>query len=390
MEVYLDNASTTFPKPKQVINGMYEYMLNVGGNAGRGNYSNSLQSNRYLYNARENICNFFGFNSPSNVIFTNNVTTSINILIKGILKHGDHVLTSSMEHNSVIRPLFSCKNLLGIKLDIIESDSQGFINIEDFKNKITPKTKLVIITQASNVTGSIQDIKTIGSLCNDNGVFFIVDSSQGAGVLDINMSSIHANAIAFTGHKGLLGPQGIGGFIIDDKLNEACDTLLEGGTGSLSYSLEQPKFLPDKFECGTLNLPGIVGLSEGIKYINSIGLNTIYEHNNYLINYLLSELLNIDGIKVYGDISGKMLTTCLSINLDSIDPSELGYYLECNGIKTRCGLHCSPLAHKTIGTYPTGTVRLSISYFTTKEDIDYTIMTLNRSVTDILLSKSNK
>lgn len=390
MEVYLDNASTTFPKPKQVINGMYEYMLNVGGNAGRGNYSNSLQSNRYLYDARENICNFFGFNSPSNVIFTNNVTTSLNILIKGLLKHGDHVITSSMEHNSVIRPLFSCKELLGINLDIIKSDSQGFINIEDFKSKITPKTKLVIITQASNVTGSIQDIKTIGSICNDNGVFFIVDSSQGAGVLDINMNSIHANAIAFTGHKGLLGPQGIGGFILDDKLNESCNTLFEGGTGSLSYSLEQPNFLPDKFECGTLNLPGIVGLSEGIKYINSIGLNTIYEHNNYLLNYLLNGLLNISGINVYGDISGKMLTTCLSINLPSIDPSELGYYLECNGIKTRCGLHCSPLAHKTIGTYPTGTVRLSISYFNTKEDIDYTIMILNKSITDILLSKSNK
>lgn len=390
MEVYLDNASTTFPKPKQVIDSMYEYMLNTGGNAGRGNYSNSLQSNRYLYDARETICNFFGFNSPSNVIFTNNVTTSLNILIKGILRHGDHVITSSMEHNSVIRPLFSCKNLLGIKLDIIESNSQGFIDIENLKNKITPKTKLVVITQASNVTGSIQDIQAIGKICADNNVFFIVDSSQGAGVLDINMNNINANAIAFTGHKGLLGPQGIGGFILDDKFNESCNTLFEGGTGSLSHSLDQPNFLPDKFECGTLNLPGIVGISEGIKYINSIGLNTIYEHNNYLINYLLNGLLNIDGIKVYGDISGKMLTTCISINLSSIDPSELSYYLECNGIKTRSGLHCSPLAHKTIGTYPTGTVRLSISYFTTKEDIDYTIMILNKAVTDILLYKSNK
>ena len=385
MEVYLDNASTTFPKPKQVINAMYEYMLNIGGNSGRGNYSNFLQSNRYLYESRENICNFFGFNNPSNVIFTNNVTSSLNILIKGILQRGDHVLTSSMEHNSVIRPLFSCKELLEIKLDIIESNSQGFINIDDLRNKITPKTKLVVITQASNVTGSIQDIKTIGKICNENGVFFIVDSSQGAGVLDINMNTIKANAIAFTGHKSLLGPQGVGGFILDDKLNESCKTLFEGGTGSLSYSLEQPKFLPDKFECGTLNLPGIVGLSEGIKFINSVGLNTIYEHNNYLINYLLNGLLNIDGITVYGDISGKSLTTCISINLSSIDPSEVGYYLECNGVKTRCGLHCSPLAHKTIGTYPTGTIRLSISYFTTKEEIDYALMILNRATTNILL-----
>lgn len=377
MEVYLDNSSTTFPKPKQVIDSMYKYMLDIGGNAGRGNYSNSLQSNRYLYDARETVCNFFGFDSPSNVIFTSNVTASLNILIKGILKPGDHVITSSMEHNSVIRPLFFCKEHLKIDLDIIKADSFGFINITDLENKINDKTKLVVVTQASNVTGSIQNISDIGKICNAKNIFFIIDSSQGAGVIDINMKAVNANAIAFTGHKSLLGPQGIGGFILDSKFNESCSSLLHGGTGSLSYSLDQPDFLPDKFECGTHNLPGIIGLAEGIKYINSIGLNKIYEHNNYLINYLLNGLLNIDGITVYGDISGKMLTTCISINVKSLDPSELSYYLECKGIKTRAGLHCAPLAHKTIETYPTGTVRLSISYFSTKEEIDYTLMNLN-------------
>jgi cysteine desulfurase family protein len=378
MEVYLDNASTTFPKPKQVIDAMYNYMLNIGGNAGRGNYSNSLQGNRYLYDAREIICDFFGYDSPSNVIFTNNVTTSLNILIRGILKPGDHVITSSMEHNSVIRPLFFCKEHLKIKLDILKANPEGFIDINDLKRKITSKTKLVVVTQASNVTGSIQDVHTIGKICNDNNVFFIVDSSQGAGVLNINMKDIKANAIAFTGHKSLLGPQGIGGFILDSKFNDSCSSLLHGGTGSLSYSLEQPDFLPDKFECGTLNLPGIVGLAEGIKYINSVGLDKIYEHNNYLVNYLLAGLLNIDGINIYGDLSGKNLTTCISMNINSLDSSELGYYLECDGIKTRSGLHCSPLAHKTIGTYPTGTVRLSVSFFTTKKEIDYTLMILNK------------
>lgn len=378
MEVYLDNASTTFPKPKQVIDAMYNYMLNIGGNAGRGNYSNSLESNRYLYNAREVVCNFFGYDSPSNVIFTNNVTTSLNILIKGILQFGDHVITSSMEHNSVIRPLYFCKEQLKIKLDIVNANSSGFIDIEDFKRKITDKTKLVIMTQASNVTGSIQDLQRIGEICNQHNVFFIIDSSQGAGVLDLNMKNIKANAIAFTGHKGLLGPQGVGGFILDSKLNDSCLPLLHGGTGSLSYSLEQPDFLPDKFECGTHNLPGIIGLAEGIKFINSIGLSNIYEHNKYLINKLLNGLLNMKNIIVYGDISGNMLTTCVSINSNLLDASELGYYLECNGIKTRCGLHCAPIAHKTIGTFPNGTVRLSISYFTTKKDIDYTLMTLNK------------
>ena len=378
MEVYLDNSSTTFPKPKQVIDSMYKYMLSIGGNAGRGNYSNSLQSNRHLYNARETVCDFFGFDSPSNVIFTSNVTVSLNILIKGILKSGDHVITSSMEHNSVIRPLFFCKEHLKIELDIIDADSAGFIDIDDLKNKLTKKTKLVIITQASNVTGSIQNIYDIGKICRKNNIFFIIDSSQGAGVIDINMKNVNANAIAFTGHKSLLGPQGIGGFILDSRLNESCSSLLHGGTGSLSYSLDQPEFLPDKFECGTHNLPGIVGLTEGIKYINTIGLSNIYAHNHYLTDRLLNGLSNIDGITIYGDLSGKMLTTCISINLKSLDSSELGYYLECSGVKTRSGLHCSPLAHKTIGTYPNGTVRLSVSYFTTKKEIDYALTILNK------------
>lgn len=380
MEVYLDNAATTFPKPKQVVDAMYNYMLNIGGNAGRGNYSNSLQSNRCLYDARETICNFFGYDNPSNVIFTNNVTTSLNMLIKGLLKPGDHVITSSMEHNSVIRPLIDCKNSIHIDLDIINADSKGFISVDDIEKSIRSETKLVVITQASNVTGSIQNIKQIGKLCKDNGIFFIVDSSQGAGVLDINMKLIYADAIAFTGHKSLLGPQGIGGFIINDNLNKNCLSILQGGTGSLSYSLEQPDFLPDKFECGTHNLPGIVGLSESIKFINSIGLNEINEHNKYLLKYLLNGLMNISGLKVYGDTSGNNSTTCVSINSDSLDASELGYLLENEGIKTRCGLHCSPLAHKTIGTYPNGTVRLSLSYFTTKADIEYTLKSINKII----------
>ncbi|MBZ0314654.1 aminotransferase class V-fold PLP-dependent enzyme [Clostridium butyricum] len=378
MDVYLDNSSTTFPKPKQVIDGMYNYMLNIGGNAGRGNYTNTLQSNRFLYEAREIVSDFFGFSSPSNIIFTNNVTTSLNMLIKGLIKQGDHVITSSMEHNSVLRPLINCKELLDINLDIIDADESGFINVSDFRSKITSATKLVVLTQASNVTGSIQNIAEVGKICKEKNVFFIVDSSQGAGVLELNINSVNANAIAFTGHKSLLGPQGIGGFIIDDKLNDSCKSILHGGTGSLSYSLDQPDFLPDKFECGTHNMPGIVGLSEGIKFINSTGLKTIYEHNHYLINYLLDGLKNIQDIIIYGDSTGKNITTCVSINMKSLDSSELGYSLENNGIKTRCGLHCAPLAHKTIGSYPNGTVRLSVSYFNTKEEIDFTLKTLNK------------
>lgn len=385
MEIYLDNASTTFPKPKQSIDAMYNYMLNVGGNSGRGNYSNSLESNRYLYNARELVSNFFNFDCPENVIFTSNVTESLNMLIKGLLKQGDHVLTSSLEHNSVVRPLYSCVESLNVKLDFIKCTSTGFIDIDDFKNKILPNTKLVIITQVSNVTGSIQDLKAIGEICKQNNIFFIVDSAQGAGVIKLDIKSINANAIAFTGHKSLLGPQGIGGFIIDNELNDSCISIIHGGTGSMSSSMYQPNFLPDKFESGTLNMPGIVGLSESIKYINSIGLDNIYSHNKYLITYLLEGLLNIKNIIVYGDLSGKSLTTCISINMKSMDCSELSYLLDCEGIKTRSGLHCSPLAHQTIGTYPTGTVRLSISYFNTKADIDYTLLILNKIANKLII-----
>lgn len=378
MDVYLDNAATTYPKPKQVLDSMYNYMLNVGGNANRGTYSNSITTNKYLFNARSVICDFFGFNSPSNVIFTNNVTTSLNILIKGILKPGDHAITSSMEHNSVLRPLEYCKTNFNINFDIINADNNGFMNISDLEKSIKPNTKLIILTQASNVTGSIQKIYEVGQLCRKHNIMFLLDSSQGAGVLNINMQELNINALAFTGHKSLLGPQGIGGFIIDDDYNNMCSSLLQGGTGSMSYSLKQPDFLPDKFESGTLNMPGIVGLSSAIEYINSIGITTIYEHNNYLLNYLLDGLLNIKDIKVYGDLTGKNTTTCISITSHSMDTSELGYYLDTNGIKTRSGLHCSPLAHKTIGTFPNGTVRISISNFTTKSELDYTLSVLNK------------
>lgn len=378
MDVYLDNAATTYPKPKQVLDSMYNYMLNIGGNANRGTYSNSIATNKYLFNARSVICDFFGFNSPGNVIFTNNVTTSLNILIKGILKPGDHAITSSMEHNSVLRPLEYCKTNLNIDFDIINANNNGFINISDLEKSIKPNTKLIILTHASNVTGSIQKIYEAGQLCKKHNIMFLLDSSQGAGVLNINMKELNINALAFTGHKSLLGPQGIGGFIIDDDYNNMCSSLLQGGTGSMSYSLDQPDFLPDKFESGTLNMPGIVGLSSAIEYINSIGINTIYEHNNYLLNYLLEGLLNIKDIKVYGDLTGKNITTCISITSKSMDTSELGYYLDTNGIKTRSGLHCSPLAHKTIGTFPNGTVRMSISNFTTKSELDYTLLVLNK------------
>lgn len=378
MEVYFDNASTTFPKPQIVADSIYNYLVNVGGNANRSNHSNSLESNRQLFIARERLCNFFNFDKVENVIFTNNITTSLNMLIKGVLKPGDHVITSSMEHNSVLRPIISCKDNLNVEVDILPCSISGFLDIDTLKKTIKKNTKLIIITHASNVTGSIQPLVDIGNLCKSKGIFFIVDSAQTAGVLNIDINEINANAIAFTGHKSLLGPQGIGGFIIDDSLNNICTPIIEGGTGSSSHSLYQPDFLPDKFEVGTLNMPGIIGLSASIDFINTIGLDAIKDKNSYLLKTLLEGLLNIDGYKVYGDTSGINTTSCISLNYKDLDPAELSFFLENHGIKNRAGLHCAPLAHETIGTFPSGTVRLSLGYFNTNDELDYTLKILNK------------
>ena len=377
MEVYLDNASTSFPKPKVMADAMYDYIINVGGNSGRGNYSNSYESNKLILLTREKIADFFNYNKSENVIFTNNITSSLNILIKGILKQNDHVISTTLEHNSVLRPLFECSNLLNVNVDLVNSSKDGFINPIDIKNKINKNTKLVIISHASNVVGSIQNIEEIGAICKENNIFFIIDTAQTAGMIKVDMQRCNANAIAFTGHKSLLGPQGIGGFIIDDSLNDECSSILSGGTGSLSHSLNQPNFLPDKFECGTLNSPGIVGLYNSIDFINKEGLETIYSKNFYLRSKLYEGMLNIDGIKLYGNTDFSKYTTCISFNYKSFDPAEVSYFLECNGIKTRSGLHCAPLAHKSIESYPGGTIRFSLGYFNTEEEIDYTLSILN-------------
>ena len=378
MDIYLDNASTTFPKPKQVSDSIYNFLTNIGGNSGRSNHSNGLKSNRILYDTREILANFFNFDSPENVIFTNNITTSLNTLINGIVRPGDHIITSSMEHNSVIRPLYNLKELLNIEIDIVDANTEGFINSHHILKLIKPNTKLVVLSHASNVTGSIQPIKEIGDICKSNNIFFILDSAQGAGVLKCDFKEMNLNALAFTGHKNLLGPQGIGGFIIDDKLNDICRPFVFGGTGSLSHSLSQPNFLPDKFESGTLNMPGIVGLYEAINFINNEGLSTIYEHNKSLHSYFIKELLNINNVIYFGDPTGFNSTTCISFNLNNMDTAELSFELDNTyGIKNRSGLHCSPFAHKTIGSYPTGTVRLSLSYFNNKSEIDYTLKSIS-------------
>lgn len=376
MKIYLDNAATTFPKPPEVYTSMMNYMMNIGTNPGRGASSASLAGNRVILNCRYALMDFFHFDKVENVIFTSNVTTSLNTLIKSSVHRGWHVITSSMDHNATLRPLNSLFKKGIIELDIIPCSKDGIINVDDFINTLKPNTKLVVLSHASNIIGSIQPIEAIGKICKAKDIYFIIDAAQTAGVLPLDFYKLNCNALAFTGHKSLLGPQGTGGFLIDDKFNEECCPFIEGGTGSQSSSIVQPNFLPDKFESGTLNAPGIAGLLEGINFINTQGLNSIRENEEYLCKNLMEGLLNIPSIKIYGITSTR--TATISINSTKIDNSELGFILDTEyGITTRTGLHCAPLAHKTIGAYPSGTLRFGIGPFNDTKDINYTLNALN-------------
>lgn len=378
MKVYLDNAATSYPKPQTVYNSVLNYMTNIGSNIGRGGYSHALQGNRLIYNCRETISNFFNFDKPENVIFTSNITASLNILIKSIVKDGWHVITTSMEHNSVLRPLNSLHQSGKIELDIIECNAQGFLDVEVFRKNIKKNTKLVVMSHSSNVIGSIQPIEKIGNICKEYNIYFIIDTAQTAGVLPIDFYKVNCSALAFTGHKSLLGPQGIGGFVISDSLNEIAVPFIEGGTGSLSESILQPNILPDKFESGTMNAPAIAGLLEGIKFINSEGLQTIFERESHLTNLFINEMRNMKDIIVYGSLEQNSRTSAISINSTKIDNSEFGFILDNEyGIMTRTGLHCAPLAHRTIGTFPQGTLRFSFGAFNDENDVNYAVSAIN-------------
>ena len=377
--IYLDNAATSFPKPQIVIDDMMNYMMNCGGNASRGSSSIALAGNRAIYDCRETIANFFNFDKVENVIFTNNITTSLNIILHSLVKENWHVITTTMDHNSVLRPLEKLKNTLNIEVDYAKADNEGFISPSTIESLIKSNTKLVIMSHASNLTGSIQDITSIGAICKKHGIFFVVDTAQTAGIIPIDMKASNINVLAFTGHKSLFGPQGIGGFIIDDKINEVMDIVFAGGTGSSSFSLEHPRELPDKFECGTLNTPGIIGLNSGINFIKKEGLEKIRAKEEKLCAYALTELSKIDNIIIYGSMDASKRTSTILFNIKDIDSSELGFYLDFEkGIVTRTGIHCAPLGHQTLVHDQHGGVRISPGYFNTKEDIDLLIDSLKK------------
>ena len=374
--VYMDNGATSYPKAPGVGESMSDYILNIGTNVNRGAYSSSFKAENTVYETRELLCELFHFNKPENVVFTKNITESLNVLLKSLLKENDHVIVSSMEHNAVMRPLNSLNKVEYTKVMCSE---RGELNIEDVEKAIRENTKAVIMTHASNVSGSILDLEKVGQVCRKHNLFFIIDSAQTAGFLDIDIHGLNADALGFTGHKSLLGPQGIGGFIINDRINKEMTSYIEGGTGSLSDAEIQPDYMPDKFEAGTLNIPGIFGLNTSLKYLLSCGVKNIREKENFLMNRFLEGVINIDNIKLIGKNTNQDRTGILSIDFIDNDNGLVSYELSKEyGIMTRSGMHCAPSAHRTLGTFPKGTVRFSVSHFTTIEEIDYTIDCINK------------
>lgn len=378
--IYLDNASTSFPKAPTVATAMSDYITNRGININRSSYSLAYDVEDIIYTTRQRLHTLFNGHDPSHVIFTQNVTMSLNMVIKGLLKASDHVLVSSMEHNAVMRPLTQLLDK-GITFDIIPCDKTGSIQLESMDSLIRPNTVAMIINHSSNVCGTIQPLKSIGSICKAHNLQFIVDAAQTAGVIPIDMKACHIDALCFTGHKGLLGPQGIGGIILTKEMAQTLTPLIAGGTGSFSHLETMPTHMPDAFESGTLNLPGIIGLNEGLSYIESQGMENIHNHELTLTKTFLEGLQDIEHINVIGKQNLQDRTAVVSITIDGMDPANIAYELESTyHIMTRVGLHCAPRAHQTLGTYPEGTVRFSFGYANTLKDVEAALSALNTIV----------
>ena len=379
--IYLDNAATTFPKPEAVYNAMMDCMKNYCANPGRAGHKLAMKAAREIYDARENIAKLLNVDNPMDIVFTNNATDSLNLAIKGVVNEGDHIITTSMEHNSVIRPIKALEKI-GVENTIVQCDEQGFLNIDDLEKAIKSNTKLIVTTHASNVCGTLIDIKSISEIARNHNILYLIDASQTLGVYNIDLKGIKADMLAAPGHKGLLGPQGTGILYIREGLS--LDILKEGGTGSRSEDLFQPDLVPDKYESGTHNTPGIVGLNEGVKFIFKEGIDKIKEHEEELCKYMLERLEEIPNIKIYGLKDAKKRASVISINIGNMDSGEITFLLDSEyDIATRSGIHCAPLAHKTLGTLEQGAVRFSIGYFNTKEEIDKSIDALKE------ISKNN-
>ena len=382
-DIYFDNSSTSFPKAPNVGRAMGEFIENGAFNINRGSYEGAYEAGSAVLDTREMLKDLFNCPNSKNVVFTPSVTYSLNFFIKGFLKPGDHVLVTSVEHNAVMRPLVQMEKL-GVEFDAVPCDEEGGVTADDFRAYIKENTKAIITTHASNVCGTIIPIEEIGALCKEKGVVYAVDTAQTAGILNIDMQKANIDFLAFTGHKGLLGPQGIGGFITSDKLEGLIEPVISGGTGSLSDSEEIPDFLPDRFESGTLNLPGIIGLHQALVYLKEAGIDNMRNEKMEITKYFLDQVKEIEGVKVAGKKTVEGRLGVVSIDFEGFDNSIVSFYLSSKyKIMTRVGMHCAPRAHKTLKTFPQGTVRFSFSHFNTKEEVDVCIDSIKTILSDL-------
>lgn len=368
--IYLDNAATTMHKPQVVIDAVVQAMNSLG-NAGRGANEASLSAARIIYDTRDRLAQLFHAESAKRIAFTCNSTESLNIAIKGSLNPGDHVITTALEHNSVLRPLYEMQSQ-GVELTVIESDKRGCICYDDFEKAIRPETRVIVCTNGSNLTGNRLDIERVGKIAADHGIRFIVDASQTAGVFEIDVQKMHIDILCFTGHKGLLGPQGTGGIYVREGIE--LRPLKSGGSGVDTYNTHHPAEMPTALEAGTLNGHGIAGLGAGVKYIMDTGMEHIRETEQHYMWKFYNGVKDIPGVKIYGDFETEDRCPIVTLNIADYDSSEVSdELLMTYGISTRPGAHCAPLMHKALGTVDQGAVRFSFSHFNTEEEIDAAI-----------------
>lgn len=378
--IYFDNAATTMQKPKQVAEAVAGAMCSLG-NAGRGGHEATLGASRTIFETRKRLASLFHAESPKQIVFTANSTESLNIAIKGILQKGDHVITTQLEHNSVLRPLYEMEEK-GVELTIIQSDERGCINAAEIEREIKKTTRMIVCTHGSNLTGNLIDIAQIGHIARRHGALFCVDASQTAGVFPIDVQEMKIDILCFTGHKGLLGPQGTGGMYVRGGVE--IRPLKTGGSGVLTYSRKHPPQMPTALEAGTLNGHGIAGLNAAVAYIQETGMEVIRQKEQRLMRRFYEGVKEIPGVKIYGDFRSDNRCPIVSLNLDEYDSSEVSDELfTVYGIATRPGAHCAPLMHQALGTMEQGAVRFSFSHYNTEEEIDTAIRALRELAQDL-------
>lgn len=368
--VYLDNAATSFPKPPAVGARMREYVDEVGASVSRGSYEAAQQAELVTLRLRQRLCALFGFADPSHVILTPGNTWGLNMLLLGALRPGDHVLVSAMEHNAVMRPLTQLAKR-GVAFDRIPCDAEGRLQTGRIEAMLRPNTRLVLLAHASNVSGTVQDAAAVGEICAARGIPFALDAAQTAGHIPLDFAALRLSALSVPAHKGLMGPQGMGALLLRPDFAKTLEPIVSGGTGSVSDSEDIPLYLPDRFEPGTPNLPGIYGWEAALEYLEGVTVEAVAAHDRALSARLLGGLRDVPGVSLIGPDTTEGRVGVFSLDFPGKDNAEIAARLEEEfGILTRCGLHCAPNAHRTLGTFPRGTVRLSLGWFNTEADID--------------------